>query len=180
MADLPILCAHAVFPKLFRSFAFFASDLFRDQKKCRKRSEITTKPCFKSSSKTKGFQLRFFTVFGFHFKGPGGPSWRSLGTLGALLAVFWGLQIQFFSNHLSQMGSKRPFGSIWGDFGTDLGRFWEEFGGIWNLSITGNSITSVLNISAVVKSICTVHHPRKHCEERWIGPLSSRERPRYV
>ena len=139
MAGLPILCAHAVFPKLFRSFAFFASDLFRDQKTCHKRSEITAKPWLKSSSKTKGFQLRFFSVFGFHFKGPGGPSWRSLGTLGALLAVFWGLQIQFFSIHLSQMGSKRPFGSIWGDFGTDLGRFWEEFGGIWSLSITGNS-----------------------------------------
>ena len=38
LADLPILCAHAVFPKLFRSFAFSASDLLRDQKTCHKRS----------------------------------------------------------------------------------------------------------------------------------------------
>ena len=37
LADLPILCAHAVFPKLFRIFAFSASDLFRDQKTCHKR-----------------------------------------------------------------------------------------------------------------------------------------------
>ena len=35
-------------------------------------------------------------------------------TLGALLAVFWGLQIQFFSNHLSQIGSKRLPNSVQG------------------------------------------------------------------
>ena len=124
LADLPILCAHAVFPKLFRIFAFFASDLFRDQRTCHKRSEITAKPWLKSSSKTKGFQLRFFSVLASISKGLGGQ-------VGAPRAL-WGPSWPFFgvfksSSFLTICPRWAPRGLL-GRSGAILGRIWEGSG----------------------------------------------------
>ena len=60
LADLPILCAHAVFPKLFRIFAFFASDLFRDQKTCHKRSRNHHETTVQIQFESERFSIAIF------------------------------------------------------------------------------------------------------------------------
>ena len=55
----------------------------------------------------------------------------SLGRSWALLGRFLGLQNQALLKESSQMGSKRPSGSIVGRFGKEFGRKFKGFGKVW-------------------------------------------------
>ena len=66
-------------------------------------------------------------------EGSWAPFGRGLGRSGASFGHFWthfgrflGVQNQAFFKHWPKMSSKKPSGSILGDLGKDLGRFWED------------------------------------------------------
>ena len=82
-----------------------------------------------------GLQEAFWIDFGSILEGFGrdlGGVWgdlgRLLGALGRFLAVVGAFKIEPFFQHWSKMVSKRPFGSIWGRFGVDLGVVLGGFG----------------------------------------------------
>ena len=74
-----------------------------------------------------------------------GRSWVSSGRSWATFARILDVQNLAFFKHGSNMGAKRPFGSIsrgswkdlgkvWGEFGVKFGRIWMFFCWLWALS----------------------------------------------
>ena len=57
-----------------------------------------------------------------------GRSWASSGRSGATFARILDVQNHAFFKHGSNMGTKRPFGSIFGRYWKDLGKVWGGFG----------------------------------------------------
>ena len=60
-----------------------------------------------------------------------GRSWASSGRSWPPLGRFLDVQSRAFFKHGPKMGSKRPFGSIFGGVGESFGRFLGDFGRVW-------------------------------------------------